>query len=171
MIRSGFGAPKDRFVLSGSEGEAAPSFIHVMLMHYLDNHVYVWKANSPQPVQVLAGHEDTVNCVAWNPVASRRLFASCSDDTTIRIWQPPEASDELMSSTAMGSGIADSGTNGNGLGRTEVKVEGDSEDNGFVWRRSRDDVIARGVRCGLYNETAFISSSQHGINAFPFRSR
>lgn len=65
LIRSGFGAPKDRFVLSGSE----------------DGHVYVWQSNSPAPIQVLSGHTDTVNAVAWNPVLSRKLFASCSDDT------------------------------------------------------------------------------------------
>ena len=81
---------------------------------------------------MLAGHEDTVNCVAWNPVSSRRLFASCSDDTTIRIWQPPEASDELMSSAAMAAGaVAGNGGSGNGVGRDEVKVEGEAEGNGL----------------------------------------
>jgi WD40 repeat protein len=65
LIRSGFGAPKDRFILSGSE----------------DGHVYVWQSDSPTPIEVLSGHRDTVNAVAWNPVLSRTLFASCSDDT------------------------------------------------------------------------------------------
>nr|XP_031862925.1 uncharacterized protein CI109_001399 [Kwoniella shandongensis]KAA5529997.1 hypothetical protein CI109_001399 [Kwoniella shandongensis] len=73
LIRSCFGAPKDRFILSGSE----------------DGHVYVWQGGSPNPIEVLSGHRDVVNSVAWNPVAARRIFASCSDDTTIRIWQPP----------------------------------------------------------------------------------
>lgn len=73
LIRSGFGAPKDRFVLSGSE----------------DGQVYVWQSNSNSPLHVLSGHSDTVNAVAWNPVLSRKLFASCSDDREIRIWQPP----------------------------------------------------------------------------------
>lgn len=73
LIRSGFGAPKDRFVLSGSE----------------DGHVYVWQSNSNTPLHVLSGHTDTVNAVAWNPVLSRKLFASCSDDREIHIWQPP----------------------------------------------------------------------------------
>ncbi|EJT52339.1 negative regulation of gluconeogenesis-related protein [Trichosporon asahii var. asahii CBS 8904] len=73
LIRSGFGAPKDRFVLSGSE----------------DGHVYVWQSNSNTPLHVLSGHTDTVNAVAWNPVLSRKLFASCSDDHQIHIWQPP----------------------------------------------------------------------------------
>lgn len=65
LIRSAFGAPKDRFILSGSE----------------DGHVYVWQSNATAPIEVLSGHRDTVNAVAWNPVLSRKLFASCSDDT------------------------------------------------------------------------------------------
>jgi WD40 repeat protein len=65
IIRSAFGAPKDRFVLSGSE----------------DGHVYVWQNSAATPLEVLSGHRDTVNAVAWNPVLSRKLFASCSDDT------------------------------------------------------------------------------------------
>ena len=60
-----------------------------------DGHVYVWQSTSPQAIQVLAGHDFPVNCVAWNPVASRRLFASCSDDGTVRIWQPPEAAEDI----------------------------------------------------------------------------
>jgi WD40 repeat protein len=53
-----------------------------------DGHVYVWQAGSPHPIQVLAGHDETVNSVSWNPVSSRKLFASCSDDGTVRVWQP-----------------------------------------------------------------------------------
>lgn len=57
--------------------------------HITDGHVYVWDTTSGKPIEVLQGHADTVNAVAWNPVPGRRLFASCSDDHQIRIWQPP----------------------------------------------------------------------------------
>lgn len=60
----------------------------------IDNHVYVWQTNLNKPVEVLEGHDETVNSVAWNPVASRKLFASCSDDSTIRIWQPASLDEE-----------------------------------------------------------------------------
>jgi WD40 repeat protein len=78
QIKSCFGAPKDRFVLSGSE----------------DGHVYVWQNNNTTPIEVLSGHTGSVNAVAWNPVLSRKLFASCSDDRTIRLWQPPLSESE-----------------------------------------------------------------------------
>lgn len=84
LIRSCFGATKDRFILSGSEGKSIVFFTLTP-----DGHVYVWQASSPHPIQVLAGHDETVNSVSWNPIASRKLFASCSDDGTVRIWQPP----------------------------------------------------------------------------------
>ncbi|BEJ00907.1 hypothetical protein CcaverHIS631_0507640 [Cutaneotrichosporon cavernicola] len=83
QIKSCFGAPKDRFVLSGSE----------------DGHVYVWQNNNTTPIEVLSGHTGSVNAVAWNPVLSRKLFASCSDDRTIRIWQPPLPEGEAQAPT------------------------------------------------------------------------
>ncbi|WVN90744.1 uncharacterized protein L203_105987 [Cryptococcus depauperatus CBS 7841] len=73
LIRSCFGSIKDQYVLSGSE----------------DGHVYVWRGISSYPTEVLSGHSNVVNAVAWNPIASRKIFASCSDDNTVRIWQPP----------------------------------------------------------------------------------
>ncbi|KAL1406407.1 hypothetical protein Q8F55_008106 [Vanrija albida] len=84
VLRSCFGAPKDRFVLSGSE----------------DGHVYVWQSNGAAPLEVLSGHSESVNAVAWNPILSRKLFASCSDDATIRIWQPPAKLDDGEESEA-----------------------------------------------------------------------
>jgi sugar lactone lactonase YvrE len=54
-----------------------------------DGNVYVWHRNTGALLEVLAGHgQGSVNSVAWNP-RNERMFASCSDDHTIRIWETP----------------------------------------------------------------------------------
>ncbi|KAA1102672.1 hypothetical protein PGTUg99_030082 [Puccinia graminis f. sp. tritici] len=73
IIRSCFGGLDRNFVLSGSE----------------DGKIYVWHMETGALIEVLAGHgEGTVNAVAWNSV-DPPLFASASDDHTVRIWQAP----------------------------------------------------------------------------------
>jgi hypothetical protein len=71
IIRSCFGGQEENFVLSGSQ----------------DNYVYVWNRETTDLIEVLAGHTGFINCVRWNPTHSA-MFATASDDKTVRIWLP-----------------------------------------------------------------------------------
>lgn len=52
-----------------------------------DSNVYIWRKDTGTLMEVLSGHEvGSVNAVAWNPSEDEPgMFASCSDDRTIRI--------------------------------------------------------------------------------------
>lgn len=70
-IYSCFGGVHESFIASGSE----------------DFKVYIFHIKRDEPLAKLVGHTKTVNCVSWNPVYPAML-ASCSDDSTVRIWGP-----------------------------------------------------------------------------------
>lgn len=55
----------------------------------LDSKVYLWHRRQERPIMVFSGHTRTVNCVSWHPTIPL-LFASASDDATVRIWSTPE---------------------------------------------------------------------------------
>ncbi|KAI8063153.1 WD40-repeat-containing domain protein [Gongronella butleri] len=69
VIRSTFAGYQERYILSGSE----------------DNDIYIWSREHQALLDVFSGHDGRVNCVAWYP-SEPVMFASASDDHTIRLW-------------------------------------------------------------------------------------
>lgn len=111
VIRSCFGGVEGNFIASGSE----------------DGNVYVWHRDTGALLEVLSGHgSGSVNSVAWNP-KNERIFASCSDDHTVRIWEapptwvspPPDPRETSLESEQDGMG------KGKGKGREQQGWEGD----------------------------------------------
>ena len=75
QLRAGFG-PQQLTVVGGSE----------------DGTVHVWDLESTEVVQQLSGHRDVVFEAKWSRDAS--VLATCSSDTTVRVWDFKEAGDE-----------------------------------------------------------------------------
>lgn len=69
VIRSAMGGVGDSFIASGSE----------------DSLVYIWHRFNGELLDRLVGHSGVVNGVSWSP-SNPHLFASCSDDHTVRLW-------------------------------------------------------------------------------------
>jgi WD40 repeat protein len=128
VIRSCFGGVDGNFVASGSEGmscDLGEIETKAGLTFYPDGNVYVWHRDSGALLEVLSGHgEGSVNSVAWNP-KNERMFASCSDDKTIRIWEAvtPGMIEAAAASTDKdvimtdGAGVAGSSKNEKGKGK------------------------------------------------------
>lgn len=95
-----------------------------------DGKAYVWHRDTGALLEALPGHgEGSVNSVAWNP-RHERMFASCSDDNTIRIWEPmvsDSSSDDVvadgaLSSLVTGDSLAESHEKGKGKTRQQDQV-------------------------------------------------
>eukprot|EP01080_Neovahlkampfia_damariscottae_P001954 gene1954-1462_t len=70
VLRCCFGGKNDMFIASGSE----------------DFKIYIWDQKNNILLDKLSGHENIINSICWNPVRND-MFASCSDDGTVRIWK------------------------------------------------------------------------------------
>uniref|UniRef100_A0A7S2RC09 Anaphase-promoting complex subunit 4 WD40 domain-containing protein n=2 Tax=Rhizochromulina marina TaxID=1034831 RepID=A0A7S2RC09_9STRA len=72
VLRPTFGGYQERFVACGGE----------------DGRIHLWHREQRNPIALLPGHTGPVNCVAWCST-DNQIFASASDDKTVRIWGPP----------------------------------------------------------------------------------
>jgi len=100
VVRSGFGGPREQFVISGSE----------------DGQVYIWHRHYGSLLEVLPGHASTVNSVVW-PCVFPGYSGSCcpwlvsaADDHTLRIWGPDSGGDDEPAPQT--NGASHNGTSG-----------------------------------------------------------
>ncbi|KAL0482563.1 hypothetical protein AKO1_014459 [Acrasis kona] len=82
MLRELEGYPQTKFVIRSTFSGKNSSYV---LCGGEDGKIYIWERNTGKLHSSLDGHISTVSCVAWN-YAHPHMFASCSDDSTVRIW-------------------------------------------------------------------------------------
>ncbi|KZV65911.1 WD40 repeat-like protein [Peniophora sp. CONT] len=115
VIRSCFGGVDEAFIVSGSE----------------DGRVYVWHRERGVLLATLEAHgPGSVNAVRWNPV-DPSMFASASDDHTVRVWQalpslPPPLPlvEDKVGELRNGGGREAEGSKGKGKGKRRVSWDG-----------------------------------------------
>ncbi|KAF9030807.1 WD40 repeat-like protein [Hymenopellis radicata] len=87
VARKFTGQKQGRHVIRSCFGGWTETLSSAGVKRWIDGNVYVWHRETGVLLEVLSGHgEGSVNSVAWNP-RKERMFASCSDDHTIRIWE------------------------------------------------------------------------------------
>ncbi|KAI0819085.1 WD40 repeat-like protein [Irpex lacteus] len=108
VLRSCFGGVDENFIVTGSE----------------DGDVYIWHRETATLLEMLEGHgAGSVNSAVWNP-RNERMFATCSDDHTVRIWEAPIALS--APSTDLGEFAHDHDGAGKGKGKSREKWSVDS---------------------------------------------
>ncbi|UZJ55348.1 hypothetical protein CBS101457_004668 [Exobasidium rhododendri] len=120
VIRNCFGGVERAFVISGSE----------------DSIIYVYHRKTGKLLDKLKGHGvGSVNSVAWHPT-QHSMFASCSDDGTIRIWRPKLGGHSTLAANETSKSLTSNGgnsTTGNGLDREHSAL---TEPSPFPWSQS-----------------------------------
>jgi WD40 repeat protein len=67
----------------------SPDGTRLATARYWDERIYLWDMPPREPVAVLRGHTDDIDCVAFSPDSS--LLVSVATDATVRLWDAKAA--------------------------------------------------------------------------------